>query len=106
MTTRLSQKAVEEDFYEACISAGVPCAPKHAKNRGYFLMQYSYGGMQLQYKLVCGGTMSITSGFIGAREMYNKLNYFYPERMYKSYRKDEIRICKSKKENERRRNAA
>lgn len=98
MTTRLSQKAVADDFYEDCINAEVPCLNKHDGKRGFFLIQYSYGGMQLQYKYICGGISSLSSGFVGAREMYTWLRNFNPKTTYKYYRSQEIKMCKSKKE--------
>lgn len=98
MVTRLSQKAVEDMFYDDCINAGVPCTRKHTAKQGYLHMQYSYGGMQVQYNYQCGGSSNITSGFIGARDMYNQLKYFNPKTTYKEYRARDIRMCKSKKE--------
>jgi hypothetical protein len=98
MATRLSQKAVTDEFYEQCINAGVPCRPKHGANQGYFLMQGSYGGIQVQYVYKCGGLSNISSGFVGAREMYLWLSNFDPKSAYKTYKKYEAQICKSKEE--------
>lgn len=96
MTTRLSQKQVADDFYERCIAYDVPCLNKHDGKRGFFMLQYSYGGMQLQYRYVCGGVSGISSGFVGAREMYLWLSNFNPIANYKYYRKHEIEMCKNK----------
>lgn len=103
MTTRLSQKQVADDFYEHCIGVGVPCLNKHDGKHGFFLLQGSYGGMQLQYKYICGGVSSLSSGFVGAREMYTWLRNFNPIATYKYYRKQEIEICKNRKESDQRR---
>ena len=97
MTTRLSQKAVEDNFYEECIDLGVPCYHKHDGKRGFFLLQSSYGGLQLQYKMVSSGVIGISSGFVGAREMFTWLRNFDPVSQYKYYRKREIEILKSEK---------
>jgi len=96
MTTRLSQKQVADDFYEHCIGAGVPCLNKHDGKRGFFLLQYSYGGMQLQYRYVCGGASGLSPGFVGAREMYLWLQNFSPVTHYKYWRKREVEMCKSR----------
>ena len=97
MTTRLSQKAVADDFYEHCIGVDVPCLFKHDGKRGFFLLQFSYGGMQLQYKYICGGVSGLSSGFVGAREMYTWLRNFNPVSQYKYWRKREIELCKHKR---------
>jgi hypothetical protein len=98
MTTRLSQKAVADDFYEDCINLGVPCLTKHDGKRGFFMLQSSYGGLQLQYRMVSSGVFGISSGFVGAREMYTWLRNFDPVSQYKYYRKREMAIIKSNKE--------
>ena len=98
MATRLSQKAVAEDFYEYCISQHVPCYPKHDGKRGFFLLQSSYGGLQLQYKMTSSGVIGISPGFVGAREIYLWLRNFNPASQYKYYRKREMELLKSAKE--------
>jgi hypothetical protein len=103
MATRLSQKQVADDFYERCIAYGVPCFNKHDGKRGFFHLQGSYGGMQLQYRYICGGTDNLSSGFVGAREMHIWLQNFNPVAMYKYWRKREIDLCKNRKENDQRR---
>jgi len=97
MAERLSQKMVADEFYEWCINEDVPCLNKHDGKRGFFLLQYSYGGMQLQYKSVCGGATGISSGFVGAREMDTWLKNFDPKSQYAYYRKIEIQRCNDMK---------
>lgn len=102
MAGRLSQKQVEEDFYAECKAAGVPTYKSEKANlgklkKGFFHIQGAYGGIQLQYHYKCGGVSSISSGYVGAREMYLWLANFDPVSSYRYYRKREIEICKSKK---------
>ena len=97
MAQRLSQKMVEDDFYDECITMGVPCSTENNGKTGYFKIQYSYGGMQLQFKFMCGGSAGISSGFVGAREMSTWLKNFNPKTAYKVYRKEDIERCKNQK---------
>jgi siroheme synthase (precorrin-2 oxidase/ferrochelatase) len=106
MVTRLSQKQVETEFYEECREAKVPCFHHHKANQGHFMLQGSYGGLQLQYVYACGGVKSLTSGFVGAREMYNELRRFHLPTLYKNMRKMEAYICKDKKKKDEKRRAA
>jgi hypothetical protein len=103
MAGRLSQKQVEEEFYAECKAAGVPTYKSEKVNfgkknlkRGFFIMQGAYGGIKLQFQYKCGGVSSVSSGYVGAREMALWLANFDPVASYKSYHKREIEFCKSK----------
>ena len=103
MAGRLSQKQVEEDFYAECKAAGVPTYKSEKAHlgktlkHGFFHMQGAYGGIQLQFHYKCGGVSSVSSGYVGAREMNTWLANFDPVSAYKHYHKKEIEVCKSKK---------
>jgi hypothetical protein len=108
MAGRLSQKQVEDDFYAECKAAGVPTYKSEKGNlggktlkRGFFIMQGAHGGIQLQYHYKCGGVSSVSSGYVGAREMALWLANFDPASSYRYYRKREVEICKSKKTREK-----
>ena len=109
MAGRLSQKQVEEDFYAECKAAGVPTYKSEKAHlgktlkHGFFHMQGAYGGIQLQFHYKCGGVSSVSSGYVGAREMNTWLANFDPVSAYKHYRKKEIEFCKHQKANDERR---
>ena len=101
MAGRLSQKQVTEDFYSDCKAAGVPTYKSEKGNlgktlkRGFFMIEGAYGGIKLVYQYKCGGVSSVSSGYVGARELNTWLANFDPVSAYKHYRKKEIEICKS-----------
>lgn len=99
MASRLSQKQVEEMFYEQCRYAKVPAkAGKKMKgggySRGFFSVGYAYGMMRIEWIAKCGGMMDV-SGYRGAREMYTWLQNFNYRGQYRYYRKWENGFCES-----------
>lgn len=104
--SRLSQKQVEDDFYQMCKAAGVPCwltekKKPNSKRRGFFQMGGAYGKIRVEYSYKCGG-ISDLSGYRNARDMDLWLSNFNPKSAYREYQKRDKANCESQ---ERRRKA-
>jgi hypothetical protein len=106
---RLSQKQVTDEFYKRCEDLNIPTHLKERGNvyksgekkgqnkKGFLFMQSAYSGIQIQYVCISGGIYSLTSGFIGAREMLDKIYNIELKKQYDYYRKIDLRILEDRK---------